>query len=1156
MRKEINSEKLVNVLDTFKHSINIKYDYTDLKKINSFIPTIHSIGLLNKYLKLMIQGETNSFLLSGAYGTGKSFLISILLSILSPDVNRESLSIFLEKVSTVSEERETFEDYIENNNHIVVFPNDIFNDFSQSISLGIIESKKQYGLTKKHKTSFSIILYKIQNWDENYKFFFKRFNEELSLRDIDYEEFLIQIENHSIKFHRIFEEIYPLIMGGDFFVPIGSTISINEVIKEFEEEAIANGFSGIIYVFDEFGRYLENNIQTLDVKQIQDLAEYCNSENKSSLFLVSHKDIFQYSTKVKNHELKLEWEKVSGRFLKDHLTYEESNILTIIELVLQKTQYFNDFFTKNKKIFDSIDEIINAMADIESSSSVYYPLCYTTALMLPGLSQKLAQNERTLFTFLCGDEEKSMKNVYSEGNKVKFVSPAKLYDFFEDNFKFLGLDSKEYKIYLNAKSVLTKVNNSIEIKLVKIIAIFHIFNEFSKLPPNKDLLKLSLGEDLHKFDTISKKLIEKNYIRFSRHYQQFFINQDFEVNIEKEVKEYASEQLSNFNPIETLTENLFPGYEYPITYNENYKITRYFGKYYLDISDITRIDSYILTNEIEDGKIVLITNLYNKDFNIEDLVEIYGDQAIFIYNPKQDLNILQELSEIESINRMVTTNPIFYRSEIAKSEIQKLKSELLEYIDLKISSFFNISSELTVYMNTNNLESPSRFKNQYSYLISLEKYLEEKYMKFFVVNYELINKTKLTSPIKKARKTILEKTRRNEIDNDYLLKTGAENSIARKVLKNLNLLNLENNKLDFSKTIPMLEEMYHDVIETIKFDKITFKDLYTKFSSNKSDYGLRKGLFTFLLALIIERHLDSIYISANGEEINITPDLFDRIEIKPDAFHMNFIKFTQDEFSFLDKLEERFTFNINPIIKAENKSLAVFNAFKIYIFSLPKLIFSQSLNGNGHYQKIFEGISINNSKEFFFKKLPKIYKTDDFTKIDELFNNDLDKIEENVVKIDKKIEYLIRNILILKDLPFEDALQKWNQELPNQKREDDFNTLMLNWLIVSTEKKIFDKKEFIRSLTEKVNGFDYYNWRSSEDFFNFETKLENILNELNGNDSSLLFGKTNLNINTIEYTQIGKILKNKLKADISNIGTSVSDDEVRKVLIDLLKEVE
>ena len=137
----MKNKPVIEILETFKYSVNIQNDYLCVDKLNSFIPTYNSVLLLAKYLNAIKDGSSKSFLLSGSYGTGKSFLISVMLAFASGKITAQQIEVLLKKINTCSanEGEEEFKKILAQNKNLVVFPKDIFEDFSQAISMGILD---------------------------------------------------------------------------------------------------------------------------------------------------------------------------------------------------------------------------------------------------------------------------------------------------------------------------------------------------------------------------------------------------------------------------------------------------------------------------------------------------------------------------------------------------------------------------------------------------------------------------------------------------------------------------------------------------------------------------------------------------------------------------------------------------------------------------------------------------------------------------------------------------------------------------------------------------------------------------------------------------------------------------------------------------------
>ena len=74
----------------FKNAINLYLDINKRDKVESYIPTKSSLNILNRYLKAVYDKKSQSTILIGSYGKGKSHLILVLLAILSMQRNEEN----------------------------------------------------------------------------------------------------------------------------------------------------------------------------------------------------------------------------------------------------------------------------------------------------------------------------------------------------------------------------------------------------------------------------------------------------------------------------------------------------------------------------------------------------------------------------------------------------------------------------------------------------------------------------------------------------------------------------------------------------------------------------------------------------------------------------------------------------------------------------------------------------------------------------------------------------------------------------------------------------------------------------------------------------------------------------------------------------------
>jgi hypothetical protein len=120
-------------------------------------------------------------------------------------------------------------------------------------------------------------------------------------------------------------------------------------------------------------------------------------------------------------------------------------IYEIIANVIKKTDSFKTEFLETHS--NEFEELLNnyqvgeLFSELETNHlksviSGCYPLHPVTTFILPRLSELIAQNERTLFTFLSSNHKNTLSEfLRNEQGNFPLLTPDKLYDYFEPLLK-------------------------------------------------------------------------------------------------------------------------------------------------------------------------------------------------------------------------------------------------------------------------------------------------------------------------------------------------------------------------------------------------------------------------------------------------------------------------------------------------------------------------------------------------------------------------------------------------------------------------------------------------------------------------------------------------------------------------------------------------
>ncbi len=172
------------------------------------------------------------------------------------------------------------------------------------------------------------------------------------------------------------------------------------------------GYSGLLIVIDELGKFLEYEARhhgVNDIFLLQSLAEHALAPHEAKLAMVVmlHQAFEQYARGL-GETLKNEWSKVQGRF--ENIPFLESSEQTLRVVAAAIEHDFsraesNRIKKEAKQLAKYFSEAkaLPGVMGIQVASELFeacYPLHPISALILPLLCQKIAQNERTLFSYL------------------------------------------------------------------------------------------------------------------------------------------------------------------------------------------------------------------------------------------------------------------------------------------------------------------------------------------------------------------------------------------------------------------------------------------------------------------------------------------------------------------------------------------------------------------------------------------------------------------------------------------------------------------------------------------------------------------------------------------------------------------------------------
>ncbi|WP_379968416.1 hypothetical protein [Epilithonimonas sp. UC225_85] len=638
------------------------------------------------------------------------------------------------------------------------------------------------------------------------------------------------------------------------FLNIGNLNSKN-IVKAIDEY-YSKLNSGLIILVDEFGKFLEYAAQNNPEEElyfIQELAEYVSDRNKNILFISTlHQDFNQYAFNLSQAQ-KNEWDKVKGR-LKE-ITFNEpvEQLLFLAAKRVDKLGFENEnnnFGTLFKTIQDSklfpLRDYFN-----EEIAEKLFPLDFLSASVLTLSLQKYGQNERSLFSFLDSNDPHNLFDYDNVGNP--YFNLACVYDYLIHNYySFLTTKyNPHYSQWTNIRAAIEMTegrfagNPSNAIKIVKTIGLLNLFGNSSGSIDEAFIeryAKLSLGIDDIK--NVIIELLGFRILRYVGYSNRFVLAQGTDLDIEKALDE-ASFSVEKPNNITDYIRDYVTG---------NYIAAKsiYYTKGTPRFFEFNLVDK--LVNDIPVGEVDGFINLvFSNNISEKEVVDFSqnSDEAVMIAYYQNYTQIQEGIYEILKIQKIKGD---YLNDKIALNELGELelfnKNTLNKLIN---EDLYSNNGNVKWYYKGQllNISSSKALNRQLSRICD-----EDIYTGTPIYRNEMVNKTKISSPISTAKKALLRKLIENWQVENLGFDTAhfpPEKTIYLSLLKETGIHRIQNGVLTVSKptdnSYELLWKLGEKFLESSKYSKRNLQDFVDQLSVKP--FKLKQGFIDFWLPIFL-----------------------------------------------------------------------------------------------------------------------------------------------------------------------------------------------------------------------------------------------------------------------------------------------------------------
>lgn len=1204
--------EMISVAEGFQYSVNIAYDLHADDKLKSYIPTQSALQLMEDILQSTELNATDrSRVLIGAYGKGKSHIILTILSLLM----KRDLALF-EKLMPAVQKREKLKQLIQNyyeseNKLLPVIITGSNTSLTQAFLLALQQTLKENDLLDiMPETNYQAAVSVIGRWKKEFPAVYEQFKEAIS---DGIRSFVARLEDYDIKAYEEFERIYPTLTAGSTFNPFVGF----DVVQLYESVVHAlrpYGYTGVYVIYDEFSKYLEANISEAsvsDTKMLQDFAEKCNRSGayQMHLMLISHKEIANYIDRLPKQKVD-GWRGVSERFTHIHLNNNFTQTYEIIASVIQKDPVLWSAFRKqHPKEFESLAKryethrIFDEMQpeQVEHTIEACYPLHPVSTFVLPRLSERVAQNERTLFTFLSSNGPATLPSFLQQyrDNTFTVVTPDQIYDYFEPLFKKEISNGTLHDIYFLTSTILNQLEDgSLEEKLVKTLSLIYMLEQFEKLKPTKDELIgiYSIQYEVAEIERALNDLIDDEYVIYLKRSNQFLqLKESSGVDIEAKIKDTIASQQSSIGIKNILNASNFDSCIYPFRYNDEKELTRYFDFTFIDESEVTEDVNWNTKQKNTEADGVVYAVIPHSKESIGRIVETIRNTSqncpncVFIV-PRKFVPIeftIREYKAVETLKELAASDKVLF------DEYEVIYEDLREIIHYYISDYTHPEKRAATYLYRGEEKTIVR-KAALTDLLST--ICEELYADTPVIINEAVNKNHLTANSINSRSKIVIGLLRTELEpNLGLAGTGQDVSILRSTLVRTGVLKNEAGemKLDLHPADPLMAKLLGEIeafVKEARNEKKSFSDLYERLTTAQCRIGLRRGLIPLYLAAVFHEYKKELILYDKFSQVPLHNDTLLQIEAAPQDFSLQCLAWDDEKERYVKALADVFRDYIVEAEKASSGYGYVVSAMHRWYMELPKYA--------KEAKHAPDGQPINKTKRQFlrllkqnigthtllFERLPLLIteKTECSVeiaqKVEEIkffYDQMLSKLEQAFCAEVKQIFGAGQDANLLARKSLTSVIAEWTDRLDPAIRDQLFADGTDRMLQLFYAKENMSEHALLMKLAKLATDLNLSDWdantqedalgsirryQATAEAFRKETveKDEDAGETVRGYQLTYEDGTGHTvtkRFQKVETSRRGKLLYNAIETAITGMGQAVSEQEKRQILMDVLKEL-
>lgn len=949
----------VKIKRNFSRSSNLKIDFSNRSNIKNIVLSDKLQRAFVDVVAPMSDDNSNQrvHVLAGTPGTGKSTFALFTAHNLTANSKTKVTATVKKQRHVASPDFRKAWSAVRGVNYLPVFLNgdegEIEDAFYSALNSAFVAHgwQKEFEQLSMHCSVRAVAI--INGWQKNYPDKHKELQNFIAAQAVgSFQKFMRALRQNRRYAQKLFVEAYRQITGGASVGSYrhGQVVTLYRDAVKFLRET--KGLDGIFIIYDEFGKYLERGVRQphdFDLHFLQDMAESCNKSSNLHIhmLLITHLPVSQYTAQLPN-TIQQEWKKIEGRFQQSSFNSGYESSYTLIAAV-----FASDIKQHSKKLWKRLSALTHkwqmhnktsgnlaaACACAVETLSNCYPLHPSVFALLPLLSEKVAQHERTLFSFLTRNEEFSLprfleKTALSENN-LHFMRPYDLYCYFRPLIASdVGIGGA-CKIAIVADGVLNSLDHeqACAQDIVALLGIAAIINNRSLLRVNATSL-VALLWGLHASQDIDDTLefLQKNkMIVFDKIKTEFSLFEGSPVDLREELNKIRQKSLTTDGYTKILRDNFQVNFVVPKKYNFNNGITRFFREQLLSLEELAA-SKYRVDYSKEDGRVFYIV-----PFNNEEVLRIkdYCQQAslasaLFVVADKA-VEITSELLGLQAVMQLYSHKELLATGTMVRKELDHYRDTARELIKKALRCVrSNLHMGVSVFYRGECLEEGVKTMARLAQLAS--QVCADEYSSYPRFYNEMINKHRASNPIIQGRIRFVEACHHNFAQPRFGINGGGPEFAMYQALTRTNSFVAKGSERGRTlKAGSALLPLFKDFCAYLQKSEQSLLSMFELIEHwQKPPFGVRLSLipiylniFSKMLPSPLSFFYEGLYVS------KIDTDMFEALIKQPKKYSLRMVTIDTQKRSYLHELANKFAAHLPDALSVDKSALDFIAVAKI-----------------------------------------------------------------------------------------------------------------------------------------------------------------------------------------------------------------------------------